>query len=104
MPKVKKNEKEKKECPPAMLKYRATQPKEGEPKKLINPNWYKQCKECAGVNINASLITVRSNYFKVISVAELNGKTVTMSAIIFRQKIKNKKEWETKILYRGQDL
>jgi len=49
---------------------------------LSSPQWYKQVSGMATVNISPGLITVQSNYFKIISVGSMKNMTQSVSSVI----------------------
>jgi general secretion pathway protein K len=51
---------------------------------LSSPQWYKQVPGMAGVTINPALITVKSNYFKIISVGKMKNMEQSLSGVVKR--------------------
>jgi general secretion pathway protein K len=51
---------------------------------LSSPQWYKQVPGMANVNIPPGLITVQSNYFKIISVGNMKNMTQSLSGVVNR--------------------
>ena len=51
---------------------------------LSNPQWYKQVSGMADVVISPGLITVRSNYFKIISVGKMKNMEQSLSGVVKR--------------------
>jgi general secretion pathway protein K len=51
---------------------------------LSSPQWYKQVPGMAGVNISPELITVKSNYFKIISVGSMKNMEQSLSGVVKR--------------------
>jgi len=51
---------------------------------LSNPQWYKQVSGMAGVTIKPELITVKSNYFKIISTGKMMNMEKSLSGVIKR--------------------
>ena len=49
---------------------------------LSNPQWYKQVPGMAGVTIPPELITVKSNYFKIISVGKMKNMSQSLSGVV----------------------
>jgi general secretion pathway protein K len=49
---------------------------------LSSPQWYKQVSGMAAVNIPPGLITVQSNYFKIISVGSMKSMTQSVSGVV----------------------
>ena len=48
---------------------------------LSSSQWYRQVLGMAGVNISPALITVKSNYFKIISVGSMKNMTQSLSGV-----------------------
>ncbi len=51
---------------------------------LSSPQWYKQVPGMAGVNIPPELITVKSNYFKIISVGKMKNMAQSLNGVVKR--------------------
>jgi general secretion pathway protein K len=51
---------------------------------LSNPQWYKQVPGMADVTIPPELITVKSNYFKIISVGKMKNMSQSLSGVVKR--------------------
>ena len=51
---------------------------------LSNSQWYKKVPGMAGVNISPELITVKSNYFKIISVGKMKNMEQSLSGVVKR--------------------
>jgi general secretion pathway protein K len=51
---------------------------------LSSPQWYKQVTGMADVTIPPGLITVRSNYFKIISVGKMKNMSQGLSGVVKR--------------------
>jgi general secretion pathway protein K len=51
---------------------------------LSSPQWYKQVSGMADVTIPPELITVRSNYFKIISVGKMKNMSQGLSGVVKR--------------------
>jgi len=51
---------------------------------LSSPQWYKQVPGMAGVNISPELITVKSNYFKIISTGKMKNMEQSLSGVVKR--------------------
>jgi general secretion pathway protein K len=52
---------------------------------LSDKQWYKKVPGMADVNIPQELITVKSNYFKIISTGKMNNMSRTITGIVQRQ-------------------
>ena len=91
-----KEDEEKNKCVSGMLSFR--QDKENL-KSLNYTNWYRQCKGCYSVSLDTSYAKTISDYFKVVSSAELKGRTLSITAILYRKKNKKNNKWDTKLLY-----
>jgi len=51
---------------------------------LSSSQWYRQVPGMAGVTIKPELITVKSNYFKIISVGSMKNMTQSLSGVVKR--------------------
>ncbi len=51
---------------------------------LSSPQWYTQVPGMAGVTIKPGLITVKSNYFKIISVGKMKNMEQSLSGVVKR--------------------
>ena len=51
---------------------------------LSSPQWYKKVPGMAGVNISPELITVKSNYFKIVSVGKMKNMSQSLSGVVKR--------------------
>ena len=51
---------------------------------LSGSQWYKQVPGMADITIKPELITVKSNYFKIISTGNMNNMAKTLSGIVQR--------------------
>ena len=51
---------------------------------LSNPQWYKQVPGMADVEISSGLITVRSNYFKIISTGKTKNMSQSINGVVMR--------------------
>jgi len=56
---------------------------------LSSPQWYKQVSGMAGVTIKAELITVKSNYFKIISTGKMKNMAQSVSGVVKRTQQKS---------------
>ena len=56
---------------------------------LSSPQWYKQVPGMAGVTIKPELITVKSNYFKIISVGKMKNMAQSLSGVVKRSEQKS---------------
>jgi type II secretory pathway component PulK len=56
---------------------------------LSSPQWYKQVPGMENVNISPVLITVKSNYFKIISVGSMKNMTQSLSGVVKRSEQKS---------------
>jgi general secretion pathway protein K len=51
---------------------------------LSSPQWYKQVPGMENVTIKPELITVKSNYFKIISVGKMKNMAQSLSGVVKR--------------------
>jgi general secretion pathway protein K len=56
---------------------------------LSNPQWYKQVPGMAGMTIKSELLTVKSNYFKIISIGSMKNMTQSVSGVIKKSQQKS---------------
>jgi general secretion pathway protein K len=56
---------------------------------LSSPQWYKQVSGMAGVTIKPELITVKSNYFKIISTGRMQNMAQSVSGVIKKSQQKS---------------
>jgi len=56
---------------------------------LSDPQWYKQVSGMADVTIKPELITVRSNYFKIISTGRMQNMAQSVSGVVKRSQQKS---------------
>jgi general secretion pathway protein K len=56
---------------------------------LSSPQWYKQVPGMENVTISPGLITVKSNYFKIISVGLMKNMTQSLSGVVKRSEQKS---------------
>jgi general secretion pathway protein K len=52
---------------------------------LSGNQWYKQIPGMAGITITPELITIKSNYFKIISTGKMNNMSKTITGIVQKQ-------------------
>lgn len=65
---------------------------------LSNPNWYENVPGFTNIDIDKSLITVSSNFFRITASASRHKAKLTVSAVVQRQKNTESGKWECKIL------
>lgn len=65
---------------------------------LSGTTWYKDIAGLSGLNLDTKLITTASDFFRVVSAAQVNNSAMTATAVV--QRIKNAKtgKWRCKIL------
>ena len=65
---------------------------------LSGTTWYKDIAGLSGLNLDTKLITTASDFFRIVSVAQVNNSIMTATAVV--QRIKNAKtgKWSCKIL------
>ena len=82
----------------AIIEYRMEKDGDNYVNDLTNPNWYKTVPGFSSININADLITVKSDIFRIRSTAELRGIQLTASAVVLRQQMKETGKWGCRML------
>ena len=65
---------------------------------LSDPGWYKNVPGFTNIDIDKSLITVSSNFFRITATASRYKAKLTVSAVVQRQKNTKSGKWECKIL------
>lgn len=65
---------------------------------LSSNTWYKNVSGCEDIEIDSSLITTSSDFFRIVSVAKLREMEMTTTAIVQRIKDNTSNKWKCKIL------
>lgn len=65
---------------------------------LSGNTWYKNVFGCENIEIDSNLITTSSDFFRIMSVAKLQGMEMTTTAIVQRIKDNTSDKWKCKIL------
>jgi general secretion pathway protein K len=65
---------------------------------LSDPGWYKNVPGFSSIEIDESLITVRSDFFRITATATRYKAKLTVSAVVQREKNGKSGKWECKIL------
>ncbi len=65
---------------------------------LSSNTWYKNVSGCEDIEIDSSLITTSSDFFRIVSVAKLREMEMTTTAIVQRVKNDESGKWKCKIL------
>jgi general secretion pathway protein K len=65
---------------------------------LNNPDWYKNVPGFTTMPIEDSLLTVKSDFFRITATASRHKTKLTVSAVIQREKNEKSGKWECKIL------
>lgn len=65
---------------------------------LSSNTWYKNVSGCEDIEIDSSLITTSSDFFRIVSVAKLREMEMTTTAIVQRVKDDESGKWKCKIL------
>lgn len=65
---------------------------------LSDAGWYKNVPGFSGIEIDESLITVSSNFFRITATVTKNKAQQTVSAVVHREKDGESGKWECKIL------
>jgi general secretion pathway protein K len=65
---------------------------------LSNPNWYKNVPGFTSIDIDESLLTVNSDFFRITATASRHKTKLTVSAVIQREKNGKSGKWECRIL------
>jgi len=65
---------------------------------LTKLNWYKNVPGFADINLDADLISISSNVFRIVASAELDGARVASTAIVRRERESASSPWRCKVL------
>lgn len=65
---------------------------------LSDPGWFKNVPGFSGIDIDESLITVNSNFFRITATASRYKAKLTLSAVVQREKSGKNGQWQCKIL------
>jgi general secretion pathway protein K len=65
---------------------------------LTSPNWYRNVPGLADVRIDPALIAVSSNFFRIVAIAEMEGVSTTVTAVVQRMRASEMEPWQCKVL------
>lgn len=65
---------------------------------LSDPGWYKNVPGFTGIDIDESIITVNSDFFRITATASRHSAKLTLSAVVQREKSGKNGKWQCKIL------
>ena len=65
---------------------------------LSGTTWYKDIAGLSGLNLDTKLITTASDFFRVVSAAQVNSSALTATAVVQRVKTAKTGKWACKIL------
>ncbi len=65
---------------------------------ITNPGWYKNVPGTGGITIDPELISVASDLFRIVSTAKRHARTITVSAVVQREKEPDTGRWICKTL------
>jgi len=82
----------------ALFDYRVEKEGDAYRNNLTSPTWYKNVPGFSGIDIDANLITVSSDIFRIVSTAAQNDIKVTLTAIVERRQDEKSGKWYCKIL------
>ncbi len=82
----------------ALIDYREETTQEGFAHDLTSISWYKNVPGFSGIDIDANLITVTSDTYRIVSKASLHGLKYGINAVVKRQQDKNTGKWTCKTL------
>ncbi|BBO80153.1 type II secretion system protein K [Desulfosarcina ovata subsp. sediminis] len=82
----------------ALADYRIAMADETFVNTITSANWYKQVPGAGGLTIDADLITVSSDLFRIVATAKRNRRTHILNVVVQRQKAQGTGQWECKTL------
>jgi general secretion pathway protein K len=82
----------------AFFELRQEAAKEKDAPDLSGPTWYKDIAGLSGLNLDTKLITTASDFFRVVSEAQVNNTVLTVTAVVQRIKSAKTGKWSCKIL------
>jgi general secretion pathway protein K len=82
----------------ALADYRIARSDEAYTHPITAADWYKNVPGAGGVSIDANLITVSSDLFRIVSTATSNGRACTIDTVVHRRKDKDTGKWTCKTL------
>jgi general secretion pathway protein K len=82
----------------ALVDYRIAKADETFTHAITNAQWYKNVPGAGGVTISPELITVSSDLFRIVSAAERNARTTTITVVVQREKEEDSGRWICKTL------
>ena len=82
----------------ALADYRVAQADETYTHSITDKKWYKNVPGAGGVTINANLITVSSDLFRIVSTARRGERSLVVDAVVRREKDPETGRWTCKTL------
>jgi hypothetical protein len=79
-----------------LIEYREAMSGENYTNDVTSPNWYARVPGTEG--LDAEIITISSNYFRIVATAELNGVRATTTAVVRRERKSASSAWQCKVL------
>ncbi|MDA8139862.1 MAG: general secretion pathway protein GspK [Desulfobacteraceae bacterium] len=83
---------------PLLIEYREAKSGAVYTNNLTRPDWYRSVPGFAEAQVDASLITVASNFFRIESTAQIENVKVHVTAVVERFKPKDSEPWQCKVL------
>ncbi len=65
---------------------------------LSDTTWYKDIAGISGINLDTNLITIASDIFRILSVAQMNNSELSVTAVVQRTQVAKTGKWTCKIL------
>ena len=87
----------------ALVEFRAAKDDETYINPITSATWYKSVPGAAGLDIDASLITVSSDLFRIVSTAKRGNTTYTVTLVVNREKEAETGRWICKTLIWQQE-
>lgn len=82
----------------ALIDYREEQTDGTYAHDLTHANWYKEVPGFSGINLDENLITIETNFFRIIATATMGDIKMTRTAVVHRLKNAKTGRWYCKIL------
>lgn len=79
-----------------LIEYREATSGDNYTNDLTSPNWYTRVPGAEG--LDAEMITISSNYFRIIATAELKGTQAATTAVVRRERESASSPWQCKVL------
>ena len=82
----------------AFFEFRQEAAEQEEAPDLSSTTWYKDIAGLSGLNLDTKMITTASDFFRIVSAAQVNNSVMTATAVVQRIKNEETGKWGCKIL------